>query len=62
MRELSPLFGTGALELGTHCHCTPTSYTRDTVRRVYLFITISLSRTHVLPDNCDFRLCEGGIL
>ena len=50
MRELSPLVGTGALELGTHYHCTPTSHTRDTVRRVDLFITISPSRTHVLPD------------
>ena len=60
MRELSPLFGTGALELGTHYHCTPTSHTRDTVRRVDHFITISSSRTHVLPDSYDFRLCEGG--
>ena len=34
MRELSPLFGTGTLELGTHYHCTPNSHTRDTVRRV----------------------------
>ena len=50
MRELSPLFGMGTLELGTHYHCTPTSHTRDTVRRVDPFITISLSRTHVLPD------------
>ena len=50
MRELSPLFGTGTLELGTHYHCTPTSHTRDTVRRVDLFITITPSRTHVLPD------------
>ena len=44
------MFGTGTLELGTHYHCTPTSHTRDAVRRVDLFITISLSRTHVLPD------------
>ena len=50
MRELSPFFGTGTLELGTHNHCTPTSHTRNTVRRVDLFITISPSRTHVLPD------------
>ena len=50
MRELSPLFGTGTLELGTYYHCTPTSHTRDTVRRVDPFITISPSRTHVLPD------------
>ena len=50
MRELSPLFGTGTLELGTHYHCTPTSHTRDTVRRVDLFITISPSITHMLPD------------
>ena len=56
MRELSPLFGTGTLELGIHYHCTPTSHTRDTVRKVDLFITISPSRTHVLPDSCDFRL------
>ena len=62
MRELSPLFGMGTLELGTHYHCTPTSHTRDTVRRVDLFITISPSRTNVLPDSCDFRLCKGGIL
>ena len=50
MRELSPLFGTGTLELGTHYHCTPTSHTRDTVRRVDPCITISPNRTHVLPD------------
>ena len=50
MRELSPLFGTSTLKLGTHYHCTQTSHTRDTVRRVDLFITISPSRTHVLPD------------
>ena len=50
MRELSPLFGTGTLELGTHYHCTPTSHTRDTVRRVDPFITISQNRTHALPD------------
>ena len=50
MRELSPLFGTGTSELGTHYHCTPTSHKRDTVRRVDLFITISPSRIHVLPD------------
>ena len=50
MRELSPLFGTGTLELGTHYHSTPTSHTHDTVRRVDLFIIISSSRTHVLPD------------
>ena len=62
MRELSPLFSTGTLELSTHYHCTPTSHTRDTVRRVDLFITISPSRTHVLHDSCDFRLCEEGIL
>ena len=50
------------LELGTYYHYTPTSHTRDTVRRVDHFITISPSRTLVLPDSCDFRLCEGGIL
>ena len=50
MRELSPLFGMGTLELGTNYHCTPTSHTCDTVRRVDPFITISPSRTHVLPD------------
>ena len=50
MREHSPLFGTDTLELGIHYHCTPTSHTRDTVRRVDSFITISPSRTHVLPD------------
>ena len=50
MRELSPLFGTDTLELGTHYHYTRTSHTRDTVRRVDHFITISPSRTHVLPD------------
>ena len=50
MRELSPLFGMGTLELGTHYHCTPTSDTRDTVRRVDPFITIPPSRTDVLPD------------
>ena len=38
MRELSLLFGTGSLELGTHYHCTPTSHTRDTVRRVDLLL------------------------
>ena len=38
MRELSPLFDTGSLELGTHYHCTPTSHTRDTVRRVDLLL------------------------
>ena len=38
MRELSPLFGTGSLELGTHYHCTPTSHTRDTVRRVDILV------------------------
>ena len=43
MRELSPLFGTGTLELGTHYHCTC-----DTVRRVGPFFTITLSRAHVL--------------
>ena len=50
MRKLSPLFGMGTLELGTHYHCTLTSHTRDTVRKVDLFITISPSRTHVLAD------------
>ena len=50
MRELSPLFGTGTLELGTHYHCTPTSHTRDTVRRVGPFFTITQSRAHVLSD------------
>ena len=50
MRELSPLFGTGSLELGTHYYCTPTSHTRDTVRRVGPFFTITPSRAHVLPD------------
>ena len=60
MRELCSLFGTGTLELGTHYHCTPTNHTRDTVRRDDLFITISPSKTHVLPDSCDFRLCIGG--
>ena len=47
------------LELGTYYHYTPTSHTRDTDRRVDHFITISPSRTHVLPDSCDFRLYEG---
>ena len=37
MKQLSPLFGTSTLELGTHYHCTPTSHTRDTVRRVEPF-------------------------
>ena len=50
MRELSPLFGMGTLELGTHYHCTLTSHTRDTVRRVGPFFAITPSRTHVLPD------------
>ena len=44
------MFGTSTLELGTHYHCTPTSHTRDTVRRVDPFITISPSRTRLLPD------------
>ena len=59
MKELSPLFGTGVLELSTYYHYTPTSHTRDTVRRIDHFITICPSRTHMLPDSCDFRLCEG---
>ena len=33
MRELSPLFGMGVLRVGTYYHYTPTSHTRDTVRR-----------------------------
>ena len=40
MRELSPLFGTGTLELGTHYHFTPTSHTRDIVRRVGPFLPL----------------------
>ena len=50
MRELSPLFGTGTLELGTHYHCTLTSHTRDTVRRVTPFFIITPNRAHVLTD------------
>ena len=57
-----PCLVRASLELGTHyivhrpvTHVTP-------FRRVEHFITISPSRTHVLPDSCDFRLCEGGIL
>ena len=59
MRELSPLFGTGVLRVGYTLNCTPASHTRDTVKRVKHFITISPRRTYVLPDSCDFRLCEG---
>ena len=40
MRALSPLFGTGTLELGTHYHFTPTSNTRDTVRKVGPFLPL----------------------
>ena len=50
MRELSLLFGIGTLELGTHYYFTPTSHTRDTVRRVGPFLTITLSRAHMLTD------------
>ena len=50
------------LELGKHyiVHWPVTHVTWS--EGVEHFITISLSRTHVLPDSCDFRLCEGGIL
>ena len=44
MRELSPLFGTGTLELGTHYQ---TSHTHDTVRRVGPFFAITPSRARV---------------
>ena len=39
-----PLFDTGTLELGTHYHCTPTSYTRDTGRRVGPFLPLLQAR------------------
>ena len=47
---ISPLFGMGTLELGTHYHCTPTSHTSDTVRRVGPSFTITLSRARMLSD------------
>ena len=36
--------------MGTHYHFTPTSHTRDTVRMVGLFFTITSSRAHVWTD------------
>ena len=50
MRELSPLFATDTLELGTHNHFTSTIHTRDTVRRVGPFLNNTPSRAHVLTD------------
>ena len=49
MRELSPLFGTS--QSWGHINIVHRPVTHVTpFRRVEHFITISLSRTHVLPD------------
>ena len=61
MWELSPLFGTS--QSWGHINIVHRPVTHMTWSEgVEHFITISPSRTHVLPDSCDFRLCEGGIL
>ena len=58
-----PLVWYGHLRIGYTLPLSPTSYTRDTVRRVGpFFYHFSEHNTLVVWRSCDFRLYEGGIL